>query len=254
MRKLDNILHFNEKVILITGASSGIGSDLARLCGSLGAQLILCGRNVERLNMVSDEIVENGGIVLQKYFGDLTDSDFLKEVSESIPVIHGLALNAGINYISTVKTLNLKALHHVMEVNTYSPIMLMKMILKAKKFSSTASVVFTSSIAGFQRSSMGNSIYSTSKAALHGFMRNAALELASSGIRVNSVNPGMVETELLGKNGITQEQYDLDRKTYPLGRYGKPRDVSNAIAFLLSDASSWITGTAMVVDGGVTLR
>lgn len=251
---MDNFLNFGNKVILITGASSGIGADLAQLCGSQGAQLILCGRNIERLNDIADSVRSQGGNILRTYIGDLTDELFLNQLVNDIPPIDGMALNAGITYISTVKTLNVKALTKVMEVNTYSPIVLLKLILKAKKFNSTASVVFTSSIAGFQRSSLGNSIYSTSKAALHGFMRNAALELASSGVRVNSVNPGMVETELLGKNGITSEQYELDKANYPLGRYGKPRDISNAIAFLLSDASSWITGTAMVIDGGVTLR
>ncbi len=251
---MDNFLNLENKVILITGASSGIGADLARLCGSYGAQLILCGRNEERLENISKDVRLLGGKVIETYMGDLTDETFLDHLVSDIPKIDGLALNAGVTYISTVKTLNVKALNHVMQVNTYSPIILMKLLLKAKKFNSVSSVVFTSSIAGFQRSSLGNSIYSTSKAALHGFMRNAALELASAGIRVNSVNPGMVETELLGKNGITSEQYELDKANYPLGRYGKPRDISNAIAFLLSDASSWITGTAMVIDGGVTLR
>ena len=101
---------------------------------------------------------------------------------------------------------------------------------------------------------MGNSMYSAAKAAIHGFMRNAALEMANQKIRVNSVNPGMIDTELVGKGNITDEQYEADRLKYPLKRYGKAQEVSWAIIYLLSDASAWTTGTAMVIDGGITLR
>jgi NAD(P)-dependent dehydrogenase (short-subunit alcohol dehydrogenase family) len=131
---------------------------------------------------------------------------------------------------------------------------LTQQLVKKKKLKKGSSVVFTSSIAGVFRSSMANSMYSASKGAINGFMKNAALELAGKGIRVNSINPGMVSTEIVGKGSITEEQYMEDMKKYPLQRYGTPEEVAYSIIYLLSDASAWVTGTALVIDGGITLR
>lgn len=97
-------------------------------------------------------------------------------------------------------------------------------------------------------------MYSTSKAAIGGFVKNAALDLASKNIRVNAVSPGMIETNMMNNNSITLEQYELDKKEYPLGRYGRPEEVAYAMIYLLSDASSFTTGTNLILDGGVTLR
>jgi NAD(P)-dependent dehydrogenase (short-subunit alcohol dehydrogenase family) len=85
-------------------------------------------------------------------------------------------------------------------------------------------------------------------------MRTAALELAPKGIRCNSVNPGMVETPLINRGQVSPEQHEKDKANYPLGRYGQPEDVAHAIIYLLSDASSWMTGTALKIDGGLTLK
>jgi NAD(P)-dependent dehydrogenase (short-subunit alcohol dehydrogenase family) len=96
-------------------------------------------------------------------------------------------------------------------------------------------------------------MYSASKGAINGLMKNMALDLASKGIRVNSVNPGMVETHIFDAGTITSEQLEEDRKRYPLKRYGKPEEIAYAVVYLLSDASSWITGSSLVIDGGFTL-
>ena len=101
---------------------------------------------------------------------------------------------------------------------------------------------------------MGNVLYSTSKGAINGFVKNAALDLASKKIRVNSVTPGMIETDILSNGIISQEQLDEDSKKYPLKRYGKPEEVAYAIIYLLSDASAWVTGTNLLIDGGFTLQ
>jgi len=132
---------------------------------------------------------------------------------------------------------------------------LLNQLVKAKRLRKGASVVFTSSIAALQQATYAYSMYTTSKAGLQGFVKIAALELAGKRIRVNSVNPAMIETEMVGKSGLlTNEQYEADKQRYPLKRYGKPEEVAHAIIFLLSDGSSWVTGSALVIDGGIGLR
>jgi NAD(P)-dependent dehydrogenase (short-subunit alcohol dehydrogenase family) len=98
-----------------------------------------------------------------------------------------------------------------------------------------------------------NSIYSASKGAVNGIMKGMALDLASKNIRVNSVNPGMIDTPIFDAGVITEEQFEEDKKHYPLRRYGKPEEVAYAVIYLLSDASSWVTGSNLIIDGGYTL-
>ena len=239
------------KTIFITGASSGIGRSTALECSKLGAVLIVTGRNEERLNETLSML---SGIGHQAIVGDLLNSEFRDELVKQLPKLDGFVNNAGINITNTVKFIKTDQLDQILDINVKIPILLTKEILKAGKLNNFASVVFTASIAGVYRTSMGNSMYSAAKAAIHGFMRNAALEMANQKIRVNSVNPGMIDTELVGKGNITDEQYAADRLKYPLKRYGKAQEVSWAIIYLLSDASAWTTGTAMVIDGGITLR
>ena len=141
-----------------------------------------------------------------------------------------------------------------MTIDTIAPILLTQKLLKKKKVTRGASVVFTASISGPVVPGIGHAMYSTSKAAIGGFVKNAALDLASKNIRVNAVSPGMIETNMMNNNSITLEQYELDKKEYPLGRYGRPEEVAYAMIYLLSDASSFTTGTNLILDGGVTLR
>lgn len=113
------------------------------------------------------------------------------------------------------------------------------------------SIVFTASAAGVYRVSIGNAIYATTKCGIDAFMRTVALEYGPKGIRCNSVNPGMVETALIGD--FTEEQKEKEKLNYTLRRFAKPEDIALGIAFLLSDASSFVTGTALKIDGGMTL-
>ena len=139
-------------------------------------------------------------------------------------------------------------------VNVEAPIYLTHRLVKTKKLAKGSAVVFTSSI-GQRIVAPGNSLYSATKGAVSAFMRNAAIDLASKKIRCNSVAPGMVETPLKeGKSVVTAEQWEINRQLYPLGRFGQPEDVANAIIYLLSDASSWVTGTEIVIDGGRSLK
>jgi NAD(P)-dependent dehydrogenase (short-subunit alcohol dehydrogenase family) len=239
------------KTILITGASSGIGRATAVECSKSGASLIITGRNEERLAETFKLLYGEGHL---KVVADLTISESNEKLVDSLPFLDGVVNNAGIHKSLPVQFINLKDLNETLKTNTISPIILTQLLVKKKKLNKGSSIVFTSSIAGILRSSMANSMYSASKGAINGFMKNAALELAGKGIRVNSVNPAMVETGIMGNGPIAEEQYLEDMKQYPLQRYGTPQEIAFAIIYLLSDASAWVTGTSLVIDGGLTLR
>ena len=186
---------------------------------------------------------------------DLQDSDAVAAMVAGLPMLDGVVNNAGISKFATLGHLQESEFMDVLQTNTLGPIFLLNRLVKAKRLQKGASVVFTSSIAAFQQATYAYSMYTTSKAGIQGFVRVAALELAGKRIRVNSVNPAMIETEMVGKSGlITPEQYEADKQRYPLKRYGKPEEVAYAILYLLSDASAWITGTSLVIDGGIGLR
>ena len=127
------------------------------------------------------------------------------------------------------------------------------MLYKKKKVSKGASIVLLASMGGTRIFSGGNGIYGSSKAALDSFMKFAAKEFAARKVRVNSICPAMVDTPLIHRGTVSEEQLAEDAARYPLKRYGQPTDIANAAVFLLSGASSWITGTSMIVDGGLSI-
>lgn len=241
------------KTILITGASSGIGKTTAIECSKLGANVIITGRVEVRLNETLEELSVNDN-THQKIVADLTDENALEQLVQSLPALDGCVNNAGVVGLVPTSFLTMEKIAKMQQINLNVPMLLTKLLTKKKKLNNPSSIVFTSSVAGVYRVSMGNAIYATTKCGIDAFMRTAALELASKGIRCNSVNPAMVETRILNRGQLTPEQYELDRQRYPLKRYGKPEDVAWAIIYLLSDASSWVTGTSLKLDGGMTLE
>lgn len=241
------------KTILITGASSGIGKTTAIECSKLGANVIITGRDEVRLNETLEELSVNDN-THQKIVADLTDENALEQLVQSLPALDGCVNNAGVVGLVPTSFLTMEKIAKMQQINLNVPMLLTKLLTKKKKLNNPSSIVFTSSVAGVYRVSMGNAIYATTKCGIDAFMRTAALELASKGIRCNSVNPAMVETRILNRGQLTPEQYELDRQRYPLKRYGKPEDVAWAIIYLLSDASSWVTGTSLKLDGGMTLE
>jgi NAD(P)-dependent dehydrogenase (short-subunit alcohol dehydrogenase family) len=148
---------------------------------------------------------------------------------------------------------NEEVVNEVLGTNFIGPLTLTQHILKLKKINRDASIVFISSISGTRVSSPGGSIYSASKGAVNGLIKGMALDLAPRGIRVNAVAPGMIETDIYTGSSISQDQLKEDMKRYPLKRYGKPEEVAYAVIYLLSDASVWVTGSSLVIDGGFTL-
>jgi len=236
--------------ILITGASSGIGRSTAIECSRLGARLIITGRNQQRLEEVLHQLDGDGH---QSVIADLTQMDQVEHLIAQLPVIDGVVLCAGQGTVVPFKMADRKKLDPIFEVNYFAPVELLRQLLKKKKLAPGASVVFVSSIGGVDSITIGNSIYGASKAALNSAMRFCALELAPKKIRVNSVCPGMVNTSLIKGGAVSEEQHQADMQKYPLKRYGEPEDIAYGIIYLLSNASSWVTGHSLVIDGGYTI-
>ncbi len=239
------------KTILVTGGAGGIGSEVARVCSKLGARIMLTDIREDALEkaLASLTIVGTGEHLAIK--ADLTNADDLNSLVGRIPEIDGFVCNAGVMKLVLTQFITEEELTHIQNINLNAPILLTKSLLKKKKIRKGGSIVFTASAAGVYRVSMGNAIYATTKCGIDAFMRTVALEYGPKGIRCNSVNPGMVETALIG--GFTEEQKEKEKLNYPLRRFAQPEDIALGIAYLLSDASSFVTGTALKIDGGMTL-
>jgi len=246
-----NPFTLEDKTIFITGASSGIGKAIAIECSKLGAKVIITGRNEKRLNDTFNQLEGDGH---DKVIADLSKLDEIPQLVKDLPVLDGCVNNAGIAKTILTSFISIDSLEEIIQINTIAPILLTQQLLKQKKIKKDSSIVFTSSISGNRIASLGNVLYSTSKGAINGFVKNAALDLAPKKIRVNSVTPGMIQTEIYSEGLISQEQLLEDAKKYPLKRYGKPEEVAYAIIYLLSDASAWVTGTNLLIDGGFTLQ
>lgn len=238
------------RIILITGASSGIGRTTAIECSRMGARLIITGRDSDRLDEVCHELEGSGH---QAIIADLTQEVQVENLLSQLPVIDGVVLCAGQGIVVPFKMADRKKIDPIFEINYFAQVELMRQLIKKKKLANESSVVFVSSIGGVDSITIGNSIYGASKAALNSAMRFCALELAPKKIRVNSVCPGMVNTKLIKGGAVSEEQHQIDMKKYPLKRYGEPEDIAHGIVYLLSNASSWVTGHSLVIDGGYTI-
>lgn len=250
---IENPFSLKNKTILVTGASSGIGREIAITLGKFGADLVLNGRNEDRLQSVKSIINKESTIVIS---GDITNSDTVQKIINSKDVFDGIVHAAGIMKLLPFKFITIDALNEMMNVNFTSPTNLSLELFKKKKISQNGSIVYITSINGSVVGSKANSMYAASKGALSGMVKAMSIDLAKNKIRVNEIAPGMIETEgaMEIKNIVSEDAIIEDIKKYPLGRYGKPSDVANACIYLLSDASNWVTGTKMIVDGGFTTQ
>ena len=239
------------KTILVTGASSGIGRATAIECSKMGSKLIITARNESRLSQTFHALEGDGH---QMILCDLSNESEIDKMVAVLPEVQGFVNNAGFTKILPLTFVGSEDLNSLFQLNAVAPMLLLQKLLKKKVLKKGASVVFTSSLAGLGVCSVGNSMYTASKGAISAFIRCAALELAPKNIRVNAVCPAMVDTGILESGTITKEQLEEDIKNYPLGRYGHPSDVAWAIIYLLSDASIWITGDNLIIDGGLTLK
>jgi NAD(P)-dependent dehydrogenase (short-subunit alcohol dehydrogenase family) len=245
-----NPFTLENKTILVTGASSGIGKAIAIECAKMGAKVVVTGRNEARLQE-THTLLE--GEQPDYIVADLSVNEDVVRVSKELSTLNGLVNCAGLTKVAPFPFATRDSFEEVMNVNFFAPTELTRLLVKSKKIGKGSSIVFISSVSGVYCSAVASSIYSASKGAVNGLVKGIALDLASKGIRVNCVNPGMIDAHIFSEGKITQEQLKEDMKRYPLKRYGKPEEVAYAVIYLLSDASSWTTGSNLLIDGGYTL-
>jgi predicted outer membrane repeat protein len=235
------------KTILVTGATSGIGREAAIAISQCGGTAIITGRNQERLN---ETFGMQSGQNHVKFTADLTNADELASLVDSLPEINGIVHSAGITGHLPVKFIGPDDIASFFRINYEAPVLLTALILKKKKLQNNASIIFLSSIAT-KYPYFGGALYSSTKAALEAYSRTLALELAPKGIRSNCISPSFVKTPMVKGAGetISTEVLEKFEKMMPLG-FGEPRDVANAIIYLLADASKWVTGSNMALGGG----
>jgi len=246
---MNNIFSLTGKTFLVTGASSGIGFETCKTIHSLGGKVIAIARNEENLKDLIKQLNPNEDTFIK---ADLSNKSDIKLITEQITNIDGIVHSAGVVTLSPLKFINEEKMDLLYEINYKSIVLLMQSIVKAKKLNKGSSVVFVSSIAGLY-GMKGNGMYAGTKGALISVSKVFANELAAQKIRVNCVAPGMVKTQITQEtiNQLSAEVIAEDEAKYPLG-YGEPEDVANPICFLLSEASKWITGQTLTLDGGRT--
>lgn len=247
-------MNFAGKVIIITGASSGIGAATAQEFAKLGGQLVLVGRNVDKLKETADKC-DNAQTHLQLQADMTNEQDVEKIVKVTIDKCHRLDVlvnAAGIIENGTIENTSLDQYDRVMNTNMRSLYQLTMLAVPELK-KTRGNIVNISSVCGL-RSFPNVLAYNISKSAVDQFTRCVALELAMSGVRCNSVNPGVIVTELHKRGGMDEEAYqkflEHCKATHALGRAGEVNEVSGVICFLASDMASFITGVNMPVDGG----
>ncbi len=250
MENNKNPFSLEGKTILVTGASSGIGRETALACARMGASLVITGRNADRLNETFDQLETTNKT---QVLADMTNQDDVKSLVASMPPLDGAVLCAGNSITLPLQFGTRDKFDDMFDINFFAPIELLRLLYKKKVLQKGASVVLVASIGGTHSFMPGNGVYGASKAALNSVMKYAAREYASRKVRVNSICPGMVDTPLIHRGTITEEQLAEDAKRYPLGRYGRPEDIANGALYLLSDASSWLTGHDLVIDGGFSI-
>lgn len=246
-----NPFTLDNKKILVTGASSGIGKAIAVECSKMGASVIITARNEQRLE---ETLLLMHGDTHIKVIADISIVEDIYRLVKELPQLDGIVHCAGMTIPKPFHFYSSDNIHNLMDVNFNAPVLITQFAIKEKKIRNKSSIVFISSISGVWVSYTAGSMYSASKGAINGLIKGLAIELGSKGIRVNSVNPGMVETNILSDGVISEEQLFEDRKKYPLKRYGKPEEIAYATIYLLSDAASWITGSNLLIDGGYTLQ
>lgn len=246
MTELFNPFSLEGKTILVTGASSGIGRAIAVTCAKMGASVVITARNEQRLDETLNLMPDGEHQVIK---ADLTKQEDIEALVSSLPKLDGLVQCAGVGSRVLCKNISKDDIQRVFMPNVEAPILLQSAILSKKKLNKAASIVFIASRAG-NAPSIGNATYSASKGAIISYAKCLALELAPRLIRVNCICPGMVWTDLIISDGVDEEQLKESQLSYPLKRFGQPEDVASLAVYLLSDASSWMTGSSLDISGG----
>lgn len=246
---MDNFNPFSlkGKTILITGASDGIGKAIAIACSKMGATLIITGRNEKKLRDTFLQLEGENHTYLALNLINDNDRETLSNINYKL---NGIVHCAGIGDRTLTKDIEKSDIERIMQINFEAPMLLQKSLIKNKKIAPSSSIVFIASRAPFAPS-IGNGLYAASKGAIIAYSKVLGLELSSRKIRVNCICPAMVWTKLIEKDEIDLGvNYKEKEKEYPLGRFGQPEDIAYLSIYLLSDASSWITGSCFDATGG----
>lgn len=238
--------------MLVTGATSGIGAAICQDLLDGGANVVAIARNTERLEELKSSAPDRVKVISF----DLTCFDQYSEALAEIRSVDGLVYSAGITDSNPLRFFSLEKYQRVIDINQTAPIALVSELAKTGRLNACSSIVFISSILGPRIGMKGTAAYAATKAALTAYAKVMALELAHRSIRVNCVSPGMVNTALItNQHQVSQEALQIDMQKYPLGkRFAEAREVATVVRFLLSEASSFITGTDVVVDGGYSIQ
>lgn len=244
---VSEVFSLQGKNVLITGASSGIGAATARVCAEHGAHVVLVGRNEERANSVLESLSGEGHKVV---IADLTDKESIHQLVDHLDLLDGIVHSAGVTAHMPARFIRPKNIDAIFKINYEAVVLLTARILAKKKMNAGGSMVFLSSIAT-KYTYFGGALYSGSKAALEAYSKTLAGELSPKKIRCNCLKPSFVKGPMVAEAGktISDEVLQNFEKMMPLG-FGEPEDVANTIAFFLSDAAKWITGTELILGGG----
>jgi NAD(P)-dependent dehydrogenase (short-subunit alcohol dehydrogenase family) len=239
------------KRILVTGASSGIGREIALTCAKMGAQVIATGRDQQRVSATLETLQSISDLAHAAVPADLTVAEERAQVIAATEGgIDGLVHCAGISKLAPVRMMTSEHLRELHTINVEAPVLLTQGLLIKNRIAKNGSIMFMASVAAYI-GVPGVGAYSGTKAALIAIARNLSMEVVKHGIRVNCLAPSFVETPMLTFDTFKVSSLEKHHATHPLG-FGKPEDVANAAVFLLSGASRWITGTTLVMDGGMT--
>lgn len=250
---LYNPFYLNGKLILVTGASSGIGLSTAIELSKLGARLILVGRSIENLQETYERLYNKHVHFIEQF--DLSEIELIPSWMNELAKktgepLDGFVHSAGVYQITPLKSLNNNQLIKILNINLNAGLQILRCCCKKNVAKAGSSFVFLSSISGIFGEA-GLVAYSASKGAIISAVKTAAVELAPNKMRVNCIIPGLIDTNMSQniRNQIGEGNFNEIVKKHPLGM-GAPEDVAHAAIYLLSDASRWVTGTSIVVDGG----
>jgi len=246
---MTNPFSLEGKTILVTGASSNIGRQIAVKCSEMGAKVIATARNEERLKETLGKMNGEGHQILPS---DLSDSEQMPTLVEHLPELDGIVMCAAVFRTTPIRNNRRKYTEEMFKTNTFANIDLVQLLLKNRKIKDGGSILFISSVAAY-RPYAGNALYSATKGAINSFCQVLAIEQSNRKIRANCVSPGIIQSDMEVKDwAVTQEELDKEEARFPLG-FGHTEDIAYAAVYMMSDASKWVTGTNMIVDGGQSI-
>lgn len=246
---MNNPFSLEGKTILVTGASSNIGRQIAIKCSEMGAKVILTARNEERLNETLIKMNGDGHQIVQC---DLSVSEQIPVLVEQLPELNGVIMCAAIFRTTPIRNNRRKYTEEMFNTNTFANIDLIQLLLKNKKVLDGGSILFISSVAAY-RPYAGNALYSATKGAINSFCQVLAIENGNRKIRANCISPGIIKNDREAQShAVTKEELDKEEARFPLG-FGHTEDIGYAAVYMMSDASKWVTGTNMIVDGGQSI-